>query len=85
MISADKKQPYSAALSILLAIASWITLFWTSPAAFASGLVFGAGAILLGLSGYGSALRTCAGFRSIFGSLTGTVSGLVTSALAVLI
>src|SRR5256885_11166378 len=66
VISADKQQPYSAALSVVLAIASWATLFWTSPAAFASGLVFGLGAVLLGLNGYTSTVRISGRFRPIF-------------------
>src|SRR6266850_1240636 len=81
----NKKQPYSAALSLVLATASWIALTWISPAAFACGLVFGLGAFLLGLTGYNSARASGNPFRPAFRSLTGASSGAVTAVLAVVL
>src|SRR5712671_6483670 len=81
----SRKQPYSAALSLVLAVASWVALTWISPAAFACGLVFGIGAFLLGVLGYSSARVNTKPVRPAFRSLTGASSGAVTALLAVLL
>src|SRR5258706_363330 len=85
VISADTKPSYTPVLSLLLATASWIPLFWTTPAAFACAVTFGLGAVLLGISAFRYAALEGAGFGPIFRSLTGAASGAVTSMLALTI